>query len=331
MQLYLAVTVPVLLLTLWLYTAHISRFQFPRLVSKRICLLIAHPDDEAMFFAPTILVLTNPELGNHVKILCLSSGNADGLGETRKQELIASALLLGLRSPADVFMIDDAAFPDSMTTTWSAAGISSVLSSAFIPSRQTSKPLPPIPSKSTRKLTRSSTSSSSRNTPSSATSSSDVKISSMGKGGNETPTSTIDILITFDRYGISRHPNHISLNHGALHWLKSMMKGKEGWECPVTLYTLTSTNILRKYISVLDAPFTMLTCVLASMRGAGGRDKGAGKEMPRRLMYLSDVAGYRTAQKAMTAAHKSQMRWFRWGWIGVGRYMVVNDLRREKV
>jgi len=44
------------------------------LYNKRICLLIAHPDDEAMFFAPTVLALTRPETGNHVKILCLSSG-----------------------------------------------------------------------------------------------------------------------------------------------------------------------------------------------------------------------------------------------------------------
>ena len=61
-------------ITLWLYTAHITRSRLPCLVSKRICLLIAHPDDEAMFFAPTVLALTDPRLGNHVKILCLSSG-----------------------------------------------------------------------------------------------------------------------------------------------------------------------------------------------------------------------------------------------------------------
>lgn len=47
---------------------------FPRLQNKRICLLIAHPDDEAMFFAPTVLALTRPELGNHLKILCFSTG-----------------------------------------------------------------------------------------------------------------------------------------------------------------------------------------------------------------------------------------------------------------
>lgn len=33
----------------------------------------------------------------------------------------------------------------------------------------------------------------------------------------------------------------------------------------------------------------------------------------------------------MTTAHVSQMRWFRWGWIGLSRYMVVNDLKRVDV
>lgn len=60
--------------SLYLYTAGVVSTRFPRLQNKRICLLIAHPDDEAMFFSPTVLALTRPETGNHVKILCLSSG-----------------------------------------------------------------------------------------------------------------------------------------------------------------------------------------------------------------------------------------------------------------
>ena len=58
----------------YLYTVSVVVTRFPTLRNKRICLLIAHPDDEAMFFAPTVLALTRPETGNHVKILCLSSG-----------------------------------------------------------------------------------------------------------------------------------------------------------------------------------------------------------------------------------------------------------------
>lgn len=64
----------VLIPALYTYTASLIQMRLPRLTNKRICLLIAHPDDEAMFFAPTVLSLTRPETGNHVKILCLSSG-----------------------------------------------------------------------------------------------------------------------------------------------------------------------------------------------------------------------------------------------------------------
>src|SRR3954454_1304079 len=68
--------IPVVTLGLLVYKlTHLkAQTQFPTLRNKRICLLIAHPDDEAMFFAPTVLALTDPSLGNHVKILCLSSG-----------------------------------------------------------------------------------------------------------------------------------------------------------------------------------------------------------------------------------------------------------------
>ncbi|KAJ4329978.1 N-acetylglucosaminyl-phosphatidylinositol de-N-acetylase [Didymella glomerata] len=60
-----------------------------------------------MFFAPTILSLTRPELGNHVKILCLSSGDADGLGETRKKELVKSGLQLGIGNKDDIHVVED--------------------------------------------------------------------------------------------------------------------------------------------------------------------------------------------------------------------------------
>lgn len=124
---YTVAAVPLLIIVLWLYTAQMSSSGFPLLRNKRICLLIAHPDDEAMFFAPSVLALTRPGLGNHLKILCLSTGkemdatsemvlwlkgflrtgNADGLGETRKKELTKSAKILGLRSDDDVLVLDD--------------------------------------------------------------------------------------------------------------------------------------------------------------------------------------------------------------------------------
>ncbi|KAI9876867.1 MAG: N-acetylglucosaminyl-phosphatidylinositol de-N-acetylase [Pleopsidium flavum] len=315
----LALLLP-LLPILWLYTAQIARSpSFPKLRNKRICLLIAHPDDEAMFFAPTLLALTDPAAGNHVKILCLSTGtppppsnytfwvtqgNASSLGPIRKTELLQSALLLGLRSTSDVFILDSPDFPDNMSTVWDATKIASVLASAFAP--KLASPPPPFSSSST-------------------TSSSSAP-----------PEATIDALITFDKHGVSNHANHKSLYHGALAFLRTLMHNHNGWECPVTLYTLTSTSLLRKYISVLDAPITMLFAVLATMRLSRsaaqkrtGSGRGVEREKPRRMLFVNGIREWRKAQKAMTGAHRSQMRWFRWGWVGVGRFMVVNDLRRE--
>ncbi len=69
--------------------------------TRRILLLTAHPDDECMFFAPTILKLSafaqhhnqsSPELHS----LCLSNGDADGLGVRRELELQGSLDVLGI-------------------------------------------------------------------------------------------------------------------------------------------------------------------------------------------------------------------------------------------
>ena len=64
---------PLIAVGLWLSAMHHAN-KFPGLSGKRIALLIAHPDDEAMFFAPTLLSLTKAQHGNHVRILCMSIG-----------------------------------------------------------------------------------------------------------------------------------------------------------------------------------------------------------------------------------------------------------------
>ncbi|KAJ5046824.1 uncharacterized protein L3040_004049 [Drepanopeziza brunnea f. sp. 'multigermtubi'] len=282
MQWFTVFAIPLVLISAWLYTVSIARARFPKLRNKRICLLIAHPDDEAMFFAPTLLALTNPELGNHVKILCLSSGDADGLGETRKKELVKSGVSLGLRKEDDVFVVESPEFPDSITTAWDKQKIANLLSSAFAPNLSN-----PMKNKSV-----------------------------------DAPTATIDVLITFDASGVSSHPNHISLFHGARHFIASLIHNRPGWGCPVDLYTLSSVSLARKYTSFFDSIISMLLIAVSNKQM---------KEHPSPLLFLSGISEVRTAQGAMTTAHKSQMRWFRWGWIGLSRYMVVNDLWLEKV
>ncbi|KAI1755330.1 putative deacetylase LmbE-like domain-containing protein [Xylaria castorea] len=279
----------VVLPLLYNYTASTTQARFPTLRNKRICLLIAHPDDEAMFFAPTVLALTRPENGNHVKILCLSTGNADGLGETRKLELVKSAMLLGLRHKDDVFAIDSPDFPDSMSTTWDTDRISTLLTDAFAP-RLANAP------RTSR---------------------------------DEAPTAAIDALITFDNSGVSSHPNHISLYYGARAFIATLLRGRPGWASPVDLYTLTSVSVWRKYASFFDAVTTMVVSLVRGERRKS--DKGNPGTLVNMSVLFGGHQGYGTARRAMTEAHKSQMVWFRWGWIGLSRYMVINDLRLEHV
>ena len=138
------------------------------------------------------------------------------------------------------------------------------------------------------------------------------------------PPATIDVLITFDQGGVSGHPNHISLFHGARAFTKALMQRHSGWDCPVTLYTLTSTNILRKYLGLLDVPVTLLS----SLKPTGSKSR---RTEPLRLFFANGLGEYWTARRAMTTGHKSQMLWFRWFWIVLSRYMTLNDLKVEGI
>ncbi|KAJ5620159.1 hypothetical protein N7510_004143 [Penicillium lagena] len=304
----------------------------PRLYNKRICLLIAHPDDEAMFFAPTVLALTKPELGNHLKILCFSTGNAAGLGETRKRELQKSAMQLGLRDESDVFIVDDPErFPDSMQAQWSETEIAFLLASAFAPELTGGQKYNGSSATSTATTTATISSSKQRKQKQQQA----VQPPKHAQLHDGPAAATIDVLLTFDQHGISNHPNHRSLYHGAIHFLRELMKDQAGYTCPVTLYTLTSTSIFRKYVGVLDAPVTMVLGVWSNLASRFSstkpKSKSASDAGPVRLLFVSSIGEWVTAQSAMVKGHASQMVWFRWGWITIGRYMTVNDLKRVKV
>ncbi len=72
-------------------------------------LVIAHPDDESLFFLPTVRYLVNK--GERVWFLCLTNGNYDGLGSERETELEKAGRLLG----AKVIIRNDKEFQDHPT------------------------------------------------------------------------------------------------------------------------------------------------------------------------------------------------------------------------
>eukprot|EP01059_Diplonema_ambulator_P026109 TRINITY_DN43291_c0_g1_i1.p1 TRINITY_DN43291_c0_g1~~TRINITY_DN43291_c0_g1_i1.p1 ORF type:complete len:245 (+),score=52.23 TRINITY_DN43291_c0_g1_i1:103-735(+) len=82
---------------------------------EELVVLIAHPDDEGMFMAP-VLGRVGERYGM-VRVVCLSTGNADGLGEVRVKELVKSAALFGV-GEGEVAVLDDARFQDGLDAVW---------------------------------------------------------------------------------------------------------------------------------------------------------------------------------------------------------------------
>ncbi|PPQ70394.1 hypothetical protein CVT24_013132 [Panaeolus cyanescens] len=102
----------------------------PHVFAKKILLVTAHPDDEAMFFAPTITALTSRPKSDGISLfhVCLSTGDADGLGATRKEELQKSLDLLGL-GKRNRWILDNPKLKDNITASWDPEIVASAISS----------------------------------------------------------------------------------------------------------------------------------------------------------------------------------------------------------
>ncbi|XP_073902875.1 N-acetylglucosaminyl-phosphatidylinositol de-N-acetylase isoform X3 [Castor canadensis] len=184
---------------LWVWDSA-GRMETPRQaglleVGSRALLVIAHPDDEAMFFAPTVLGLVR--LKHQVSLLCFSAGNYYNQGEIRKKELLQSCDVLGIPSSC-VMIIDNRDFPDNPGVQWDTELVASVLLQHI-------------------------------------------------------EVNDINLVVTFDAGGVSGHSNHVAL-YAAVRALHLEGKFPEG--CSVL--TLQSVNVLRKYLSLLDLPWSLL-------------------------------------------------------------------------
>ncbi|QPG72730.1 hypothetical protein FOA43_000031 [Brettanomyces nanus] len=88
------------------------------LVNSDIVLVTAHPDDESMFFSPTIMELNKKNYGNQIHLVCLSNGNFDGLGEVRRHEVDKASQYL------DISSVVVLRFEDNISKEWDPVEIS---------------------------------------------------------------------------------------------------------------------------------------------------------------------------------------------------------------
>eukprot|EP00198_Chlamydomonas_reinhardtii_P002102 XP_001691438.1 N-acetylglucosaminyl-phosphatidylinositol de-N-acetylase [Chlamydomonas reinhardtii] len=95
--------------------------------TSRALLVVAHPDDEALFFANYINSATRA--GVRVHVLCLSTGNADGLGKVREKELLRSCALFQITRDR-VTVLDEPRLQDGFHE-WDAVAVASAVTKAL--------------------------------------------------------------------------------------------------------------------------------------------------------------------------------------------------------
>lgn len=78
------------------YSLNQDEIQKYGMVNSKIYFITAHPDDESMFFNPTLIELAKPEYQNSIELYCFSNGDYDGIGHVREKELSRVAAMFGI-------------------------------------------------------------------------------------------------------------------------------------------------------------------------------------------------------------------------------------------
>ncbi|XP_064460650.1 N-acetylglucosaminyl-phosphatidylinositol de-N-acetylase-like [Ornithodoros turicata] len=92
--------------------------------AKKALIVIAHPDDESMFFGPVILGLQQE--GCELYLLCLSIGDYYKRGAERKAELHRSCRVLGIKAD-NITIVQHSDMPDDPKATWSSALVGNIV------------------------------------------------------------------------------------------------------------------------------------------------------------------------------------------------------------
>lgn len=94
--------------------------------SSLYILVIAHPDDECMFFIPTLNHFISQKR-NRVWVVCLSNGNYNGLGRVREREFKEACRVLGVEKCVCVNVLED-----HPTASWSAITVAAALNNLLL-------------------------------------------------------------------------------------------------------------------------------------------------------------------------------------------------------
>lgn len=222
--------------------------------SKRFLLIVAHPDDECLFFSPTILALISRNKLAH--LLVLSTGNSRGLGPIREKELHQSCEILHI-DQSRCIILNRTELQDNPSQWWPKENISQII---------------------------------------------DYYIK----------TFQIDLVITFDRGGISGHVNHRSIALGMEYYISQM-------EQTPLIYQLSTVSSVFEYTSIVDLIRTLIKFLPRMIRSL------MVSSTDHRVLFVNSPWKYFQALKSFHA-HRSQVLWYRHIYTIFSRHMFINDL-----
>ncbi|XP_039053448.1 N-acetylglucosaminyl-phosphatidylinositol de-N-acetylase-like [Hibiscus syriacus] len=257
------------LASLWkIFFSHSTTFKLKPgspLHKKNVLLVVAHPDDESMFFSPTINYLTSR--WHSVYLLCMSIGNADGMGDNRKDELYRACVMNKVLLD-QVKVLDHPDLQDGFGQVWNHDLLANIIE-------------------------------------------------------EEVYGHVIDVIITFDSYGVSGHCNHGDMHYGVRKFLHDSSPGNiEAWE-------LVSINILRKYSGLFDIWMSVSINILRKYSGLFDIWMSS-LDVMRHPTGLRHCLCNEHPQKSFLAMaqHFSQWAWFRKLFISFSSYTYINTLRK---
>nr|CAD7585832.1 unnamed protein product [Timema genevievae] len=94
-------------------------------VARKVLFVIAHPDDECMFFGPVITKLAQ-KTDSGMYLLCLSQGDHRNKGPERRRELWASCKILGIPD-SHVMICNCTNLPDDPTISWPELDVAALI------------------------------------------------------------------------------------------------------------------------------------------------------------------------------------------------------------
>jgi len=221
---------------------------------KCVLLVVAHPDDECLFFSPSVTTILQRASSSPVgHILVISSGDHYGLGSQRRDELHGSCEALGVaQENCEVLNLPD--IQDDPTIWWPESRLGEIV-------------LPYV------------------------------------------DKWAIDLVVTFDNYGVSGHINHRALSAA----LVELSKNQPSFP-PV--YLSISILVTRKYSGLFDLPLTGLFYIPRLFQSSPSNN---------RALLVGSWNMYRAARRAFKS-HASQLVWDRWLYMILSRYMYFNEL-----